>query len=521
MGKSLIIKANCPTCGKIAKEISRMKFSHSILIRLECGHIIPDSKLEATDYSTIKSTDNPPKELMQYQIDGVKFVEESGANCLIADEQGLGKTIQTLAVLKLHQQSLCPALIITKTSIKQQWMYELIRWTQNYKVQVIKGSKEVALPGMDFYVATYDLLKSADVFNYVEIRTLVLDECQAIKNHTSGRAKAVQDIKTNHKIEHVIGLSGTPIKNHAGEYFTILNLLRPTMFPEYYGFLRRWCDSYEGYYGTKVGGLINPELFHDFTKDFIIRRTKDEVLKDLPKLSRNFYHCSMDSKFGAAYKKALKELEDLMYQEDSFEVQSNKLAIMNKMRQITGISKVETCVDFVTDWMLSNDKPITIFTHHDDVRTLLQHKLNEWMEAGNYPKVLMMTSDLNADKREDVISRFRAGEARVMIASTLAAGEGLNLQFCADAIMLERQWNPANEEQAESRFHRYGQEYPVTITYMIATKTIDEIFTELVEHKRAIVAGALDNKQIDWNQQSLMSELSSILTKNGWQSFQI
>jgi len=104
---------------------------------------------------------------------------------------------------------------------------------------------------------------------------------------------------------------------------------------------------------------------------------------------------------------------------------------------------------------------------------------------------------------------------RLMIASTLAAGEGLNLQFCSDAIILERQWNPANEEQVEGRFHRFGQLNSVTITYMLASGTIDEYFTELVEIKRSIVAATMDKREIAWEQQSLMKELAEMLVSRG------
>lgn len=94
--------------------------------------------------------------------------------------------------------------------------------------------------------------------------------------------------------------------------------------------------------------------------------------------------------------------------------------------------------------------------------------------------------------------------------------EGLNLQFCSDAVLLERQWNPANEENyAEDRFHRFGQVNNVDITYMIASGTIDDFFTEVVEIKRSIFTATMDNKHIEWNQQSLMKELAEILVTRG------
>jgi len=108
-----------------------------------------------------------------------------------------------------------------------------------------------------------------------------------------------------------------------------------------------------------------------------------------------------------------------------------------------------------------------------------------------------------------------------LIASTLAAGEALNLQFASDCILLERQWNPSNEVQAEDRFHRFGQINPVSCIYMIASETIDEYFTELVETKRAIVNSTLDNKEIQWDQQSLMSELATILVTKGKRAWKL
>lgn len=516
MALSSILKKTCPECKKIAVEKSFVSLGQTKLITLECGHVITEQALSANNKLEIVSSDG--RKLMPYQLDGVKFAEDANARCLIADEQGLGKTVQAAALMKLHLEDLTPAVVVTKTTIKLQWLYEMMRWTGSKRVQAIQSSKEVAIPGFDIIITTYDLLKTPEVFNMVDVKCLVLDECQAIKNHLSGRAKAVQELVKKHNIEHIIGLSGTPIKNNAGEYFTILNLLDPRRFPQYQRYLDQYCDFYNNGWGNKVGGLRDPEKFHQATKDIIIRRTKDEVLKDLPELTRNFYHAELDSRMNKDYANALKELDDLMYNDelDAAEANTAKIVIMTKMRKITGIGKVDTCVDFVTDFLLSStDKKIVIFAHHAAVVGLLELKLNKWMEEGGFAKVLNLTSSLSGDDRTRLVQQFKDGPSRVMIASTLAAGEGLNLQFCSDAIMLERQWNPANEEQAEARFHRFGQLNAVSITYMIASETIDEYFTELVEQKRAIVASTLDNKSIQWDQNSLLNDLANILVTKG------
>lgn len=524
MPLSQIIKKSCPVCGKTAKEASRVVFASEKFITLECGHCTTEEVIEQADYSSIVSSDN--RSLMPYQIEGVKFAEQANARVLIADEQGLGKTVQALALLSLHGENLLPAVIVCKTTLKAQWFHEIIRWTggknngkANYLTQVLHTSKERPIPyAFGIYITTYDILKVEGLFAGVPIKTVIIDECQAIKNHLADRSKAVQSVAR--QAEHIIALSGTPIKNNAGEYFTVLNLLQPTRFPEYYRFLREWCDSYETAYGYKVGGIRKPERFKEATSDFIIRRTRAEVLPDLPPLERKFYHVELDKKLNSAYRDGMKELDELMYSDDE-DSMTSIIAVMTKLRRITGLSKTIECIDFVTDFLLSTDRKIVIFAHHHDVVNVLENKLNQWMKDGNFNPVLNLNASLDGTARAEVIRKFKEENYRVMIASTLAAGEGLNLQFCSDAVMLERQWNPANEEQAEGRFVRIGQVNPVNVTYMIATETIDEYFTELVEQKRAIVKGTLDGEMINWDQNSLLKDLANILVTKGKEKWRL
>jgi len=513
MALSSIIKLTCDQCGKIAVEKSRISFGTSKLITLECGHVITESVMTSDNVATVLNNTT----LWKFQVDGVEFLERSNARALLADEQGLGKTVQVLALVKLHQKELTPCVVVAPSSVTNQWHTEIREkcGIQGFLTQVIKSGKELAAPGFDIYVTTYDLLKNEKCFDLVkdDIKLVIIDECQRIKNHLSDRAKAIQKICKN--IEHIIPLSGTPIKNHAGEYFTVLNLIAPRMFPHYNTFIERECDSYNNGWGYKVGGLRHPEVFHEKTKDLIIRRTKDEVLPDLPDKTRKFFHCELDRRLNKAYAEALQELEDAYYNDDSaFAKQSCILAIMTKMRQVTGIGKVTQCVDFLTEFIESNDRKIVVFAHHHVAVHMLVENYNKWAAENGQERCLNLQAG-SGDEKQKVVDQFKNDGFRVMVASTQAAGEGLNLQFCSDAVMLERQWNPPNEVQAEDRFHRFGQINKVSITYMIATETIDEYFTELVESKRAIIASTMDNKEIQWDQNSLMSELANILVTTG------
>jgi len=523
MALSSIVKLKCKECDKIAVEKSRINFGTSKLITLECGHVISDSVMTGGEADIAHILNGCT--LMDYQVEGVKFLQQANGRAILADEQGLGKTIEILALIKLHQKELTPAVIVVPSSVKLQWHHEIINkcGVAGFLTQVIDSGKVMAAPGFDIYVTTYDLLKNAETcFDMVkgDIKLVVLDECQRIKNHDTGRAKAVQKFVKLTGAECIVPMSGTPIENNAGEYFTILNLVAPRMFPQFQKFIDNDCDSYNNGYNQKIGGLKNPPAFHEKTKDFIIRRRQKDVLKDLPELSRRFYHVELDRKLNKRYAELMAELEEEYYNEDTsgFEKQGNMLAIMNKLRQITGISKVTECVDFVTEFLLSCERKIVVFAHHHAAEDLLEAELNVWLSDGGYEKVTRFRS---GDDFETKGMQFKNSKSRVMIASTQAGGVGGNLQFVSDAIMLERQWNPSKESQAEKRHHRYGQKNAVIVTYFIASGTIDEYFTELVEQKRAIVGSSLDNEEKNWSENSLLSELATILVTRGKKAWKL
>lgn len=512
---SKIVHKECPSCKKTFIEESRVDFGDEFMISGQCGHVIFEPKLSSSVYDITSSDGKTPR---PYQIEGIRFAEASNLRCLIADEQGLGKTIQALGALKLHPEVL-PALILTKTTVTHQWYKEIERWCgrNGFLTQVIKSGKEKAIPGFNVYISSFDLIKNEEMFSMLSepIPTLIIDECQAIKNHLSGRAKHVQDLARTAK--HIIALSGTPIKNHAGEYFTILNILQPSRFPTYQGFLDKFCDVYNSGYTLKVGGLSDSEYFRELTDDFIIRRTRAEAAPDIPVVDRQFFHVEFSRELAKLYDKAQDELEELFYKDEDDNTMTSMIAIMTKMRRITGLGKVNAAVDFTSEFLLNEpSKKLVIFAHHKDVVNALELRLNSWLKDGGYAPALNLHAGLGAQSRSDLVERFKDdSNARVLIASTLAAGEALNLQFCSRAIMLERQWNPANEEQAEGRFARIGQTDNIIVTYMLCSETIDEKFTELVEQKRAIIKNTLDGETYNWDQNSLFKELANLLIRTG------
>jgi SNF2 family DNA or RNA helicase len=147
------------------------------------------------------------------------------------------------------------------------------------------------------------------------------------------------------------------------------------------------------------------------------------------------------------------------------------------------MAKAKYAVEWVSDFMDSNDESIAVAIHHENVREML---FNIFRDKGYNP--LSLTGKDDAWAKQRIASQFNSGSNRILVINSIAGGEGLNLQSCANALVLERQWNSANEEQFEGRFHRNGQKQGVTVTYLIAKGTIDEFFHEKVFEKKNILA---------------------------------
>ena len=539
------IKFKCDICSHSAEALKEYCINGKLVTRLSCNHLRIKEPLDPSDPSNVESLDG--KKLFAYQAEGVRFTERSGGRCLIADEMRLGKTVQALTFLKLHPECM-PVLCVVKSSIKIQWQREIMRWCgEDAFAQIITDNN--FLPGLPAYVVSYDMLrrlsgvkaaraaavdKARQDYNKhgflkaqevtvienqlvktikrLKIKTIILDECQQIKNSEAQRTQEVRQICA--VVDNVIALSGTPIKNHALEYYPVLNILRPELFPSEASFIRQHISTT---YNGKLAGLSNPEYFKELTKNFIIRRVRKDAMPDMPSIWRDFSFHELSKSVEAAYVAAMKKFNEEYDEDDnSFAAQASILAYLSTMRHLTGLSKVDPCIDYVTEFLGSTDRKITVFVHHKDVGELLMLKLKPILEELGIAPARNLTSDLNDEARQRIVDTFQYGETRVLVASTLASGEGLTLSACSDFIMLERQWNPANEEQAESRFpHVEKKDIKINGTYFVAIGTVDEFFAELVERKREIVTKTLGGEACKWDESSLIKELASMLHAKG------
>lgn len=511
----------CKYCGKAAELLSEIPMGTRSLYAFKCGHseiretvrtaptetrinistvggveretsvaVLDEEEKETPETLENFFSVDRSKEVYPFQQEGVHFTEAADFKVLIADAMGLGKTVQALSTLTRNRERTLPALVIVKSSTIFQWIGESKTWLDArpfFALPIL--DRACMIPGYQVYVISMDLLSRKGIVDKLltfGIKTVVVDECQSFKDSSSKRTVALIDFIQRGKIENRIFLSGTPIKNRASEYFVILNLLAPEHFPSFAQFKHRWLVPNEKGQYTR----LNPyciEEFRALTSRWIIRREKTEVLKNLPPMARNTEMVYIeDPRVRQSYNQQLDLFNNFLNTAERITA-TDILGWLAKMRHITGLAKVQNALEFIEEHLESSEEPISVGIHHTSVRDLLHTTLT----AKGF-KPLKLSGEDSPWMKNRIIERFTEGDSRILIINMLAGGVGLNIQSCPNALVLERQWSSADEEQFEARFHRNGQKNAVTITYMIAKGTIDEWFHELVETKRKILGETLD-----------------------------
>ncbi len=544
------INKPCPICGVDSVEINSINLSGTRWTKLKCNHLVKHESISPANKQDYSSwTSKSGKVVFPFQVEGIKFAEEAGGRALIADEPGLGKTIQALGFIYFNKELTSPTLWVCKTTLKLQALKEALDWCgPEFMAQIIENPRSFILPNLKLYIISMDLLRNmpTEKIEKINFRTVVADEIQHFKNPDSTRTAELRKLVS--KAEYFIPLSGTPWKNRGQEYFPVLNMLDPVRFSSYENFKARWVSYYTDEYGkNRQGGIRNIPAFREYTKDIVIRRMRDDVLPDLPKINRQIRYIDMEALYTKAYDDAETKVANILKAAlIDGEDPKNIMAQLMVLKHITGLAKVQVAIEDTVEFLENTDnetEKITLFHHHIDVGDNLQkgdgHSykgLDNWLVENGFNKSLRLLGGKGPDERNSIIEEFKNNKLnRVLIASTLASGEGLNIQFCQNAMMIERQWNPANEEQAELRFSRpltfgdypsYLQEhlfYPdkspkptsIRIPYLIADQTVDSMITEIIERKRTEFNRSMNKgmERLEFKENDIMKELADLIIK--------
>lgn len=443
-------------------------------------------------------------QLRDYQYEGFVWLSRLaylGAGACLADDMGLGKTIQTMAVL-LNQLKHKPCLVVAPTSVINNWQSEIEKFAPSVKTFMLS---DYAAQGDDrklivdklkknnLLLCSYGLLQNhEELLEDKEFAMVVLDESQAIKNPLTKRASAAKKLKADFRLV----LSGTPIENNLTELWSQFDFINPGLLGSLKNFQGRYANAIEVNKDktaqTALKQLIQP---------YILRRTKKEVLSDLPPKIEQTVNISFDPDEAAFYevlrKKAIEKLEDS--QEDN--LGKRKLQILAEMSKLRRAcchpslvdapgnfegSKNKEFLELVAELKANNHKAL-VFSQYTSYLKLLRANL-DLLEV-NY---LYLDGSTPIGKRKKLVKEFQGGNADLFLLSLKAGGSGLNLTEADYVIHLDPWWNPAVEDQATDRAHRIGQNKTVNVYRLIMKASIEEKILKLHESKRELADELLE-----------------------------
>ena len=498
----------CPVSIEAVDKLSEWKFD------------ISEELLKWRDDIMIKPELNPDleipglkQELYPFQKEGVSFIESRNGRALVADSMGLGKTAQALAWLQLHPE-LRPVLIVVPCSLKLNWEKEAGIWLSNTKenadIQILSGS-----PGKtsgnplhgNIVIINYDILsKWEERLKKYNFKVIICDECHYIKSSGTQRSKAV--IKLCKGIEHVIALSGTPIVNRPIEMYNSLKIILPGLFPSRWKFAHKYCGAYHNGFGWNFNGSSNTDELHKLlTESVMIRRKKEDVLKDLPAKTRSIIPLEIEnySQYKAAENNIIEWIRENEGKEKAEKAkQAEVLVQFEKLKQLAVEGKIKQCIDWIENFLESDQKLVVFTTHKKTINLLMNH-------FGDI--AVKLDGSTPADQRQVVVDQFQENpKIKLFIGNVQAAGVGITLVAASNVCFLEFPWTPGAVEQAEDRCHRIGQDNKVNIYYLVANNTIEEDIAEIISKKQKVLTAILDGKEADQN--SVLSELIKNVAKN-------
>ena len=454
-------------------------------------------------FKTVKDADfEEPASLggimREYQKNGYRWLRTLEAYQLggiLADDMGLGKTLQVLAVLLSAKQEgkKGTSLVVSPASLVYNWGEEIRNYTPELSCGFITGTQEERRQKLENYqefdviVTSYDLLKR-DIACYEgkEFHYQIIDEAQYIKNHTTAAAKAVKVINSRTRF----ALTGTPIENRLSELWSIFDFLIPGYL---YGYDVFRNDFESPIVRNEDGKAL--ERLQRMTAPFILRRLKENVLKDLPeKLEENRY-VKFDEEQQRLYDAQVVHMKQRIGMQDAQEFQRNKIQILAelmKLRQICcdpGLcfdgyqgesAKLDACVELVRSAVEGGHR-ILLFSQFTSMLDLLAKRVEE--EGISFYTI---TGATPKEKRLELVKAFNRDDTKLFLISLKAGGVGLNLTGADVVIHYDPWWNLAVQNQATDRTHRIGQTRMVVVYRLIAKGTIEEKIQELQESKKAL-----------------------------------
>ena len=454
-------------------------------------------------FKTIKDADFEEPEslsatMRQYQKNGYRWLrtlESWNFGGILADDMGLGKTLQMIAVLlaaKLEGKT-GTSLIVTPASLVFNWGEEFKKFAPELKVTLAAGTQAERQKRLeesvhsDVLITSYDLLKrDAALYEGREFLYQVLDEAQYIKNHTTAAAKAVKVIKSRFRF----ALTGTPIENRLSELWSIFDYLMPGFLYGYDTFRREFEIPV-----VKNNDQEAMERLQRMVGPFILRRLKQDVLRDLPEKTEEVRYVQMTGKQRKLYDGQAIHLRSLLDHQSEEEFNNSRFQVLTELTRLRQIccdpalcfedygdetAKTDACMELVQS-AVDGGHRLLVFSQFTSMLDILSSRLD-----GEHVEHFMITGATPKEKRLQLVNAFNGGAVPVFLISLKAGGVGLNLTGADMVVHYDPWWNLAAQNQATDRAHRIGQQKNVTVYKLITKDSIEEKVLELQETKREL-----------------------------------
>jgi superfamily II DNA or RNA helicase len=442
-------------------------------------------------------------ELRHYQKEGcdwLAFLHEHRFGACLADDMGLGKTVQTITFLAGLAEGIVPSceteplphLIVVPPSLLFNWESEIARFYPGFRVLTYAGQKRKPdFAGADIVLTSYGILqRDADILASIPFHVAVFDEAQQVKNIHAATTGAARRLNARFKL----ALTGTPMENHLGEYYSIMDLCVSGLLGRFDEFRRR----------IDIRGFGGIETLVRRTRPFILRRTKQMIADELPPRVEADLYLEMNSKQRALYQKTVEEVKGAV--DEAFQSKAPGQARMIALTAILRLRQICLCPSLIDSGSRADSPKLHCLAEQltelrDEGHSALVFSqftsyldiIEEGLKHHGLP-YLRLDGSTPVVKRKELVTRFqKSDEPLVFLISLKAGGKGLNLTRATYVYHLDPWWNPAVENQASDRAHRIGQTAKVTVTRLLMRHTVEEKMMALKERKLKLYKALLDD----------------------------
>ncbi|CAH0694761.1 unnamed protein product [Spodoptera exigua] len=420
--------------------------------------------------------------LMPFQVEGVKFGISRRGRCMIADDMGLGKTFQALAIASYYRHN-WPLLIVTTSSMRYTWqskIQELLPSVPMMNVVTLTSGKETQLIAdkqTEVVIVSYKITSMyTDLLKSKKFGVVIIDESHYLKSHKAQCTMALRSI--TRQCARAVLLSGTPALSRPAELYTQLSLIEPGFFTSYTDYGKRYCDGKQTNFGWDMTGQSNlTELQIILQKRFLIRRTKEQVLTKLEEKTRETVLLDQTLlDYSQDTEKNLSEMANAYKTSKSSDKQTALITYFSESAKV----KIPAVCKYIRELVSSEPaSKFLVFGHHRAVIDAVCLTLDE--AAVSY---ICIVGSTPAGARAELVDTFQnSPSCRCAVLSITAANSGITLTAANLVLFAELHWNPGILTQAESRAHRIGQSARVSVRYLLAPRTADDLIWPMLQTK--------------------------------------